>query len=116
MTEDQQGRIMAGALVAGLLWFMSKRARAEPAPAPTSGAPGAPPVHGERSALEERIKAGERDENTLTDIVFFSRHPERRFQPIEKHETELAAEWLGIRDRIVRPALEFGTGGASGTF
>jgi LAS superfamily LD-carboxypeptidase LdcB len=51
---------------------------------------------------------GERDENRLTNIVFFARHPERGGRPIARGETQLAQEWTRIRDEIVRPALRGG--------
>jgi hypothetical protein len=48
---------------------------------------------------------GERDVNRLTDIVFHARHPERGGRPIALTETQLAAEWLWIRDHAIIPAL-----------
>jgi hypothetical protein len=53
-----------------------------------------------------RIIAGERDVDTLTNLVFYARHsnlpPGYKIKPQEKG---LAREWLEIRDRIVRPVL-----------
>jgi murein endopeptidase len=51
---------------------------------------------------------GVRDENALTNMIFFDRHPERNGRKIEKSEPNfkpLSGEWLNIRDRIVRPFL-----------
>jgi GH25 family lysozyme M1 (1,4-beta-N-acetylmuramidase) len=51
---------------------------------------------------------GERDENRLTNLIFFARHPERKGQglnPREPQYRQLAQEWLQIRDRLVRPIL-----------
>ncbi|CAN7507163.1 D-alanyl-D-alanine carboxypeptidase family protein [Variovorax sp. LjRoot130] len=59
----------------------------------------------ERAAIQRAAAAGFRDENTLTDLVFFSRHPERQGAPLRSGEagfTALAAEWVAIRDRLVR--------------
>lgn len=122
MTEDDKGRILAGAVLAGVFWVATRgRARArstEGATAvPAGGAVPAAPVNGEANGLTARIEGGERDENALTDFVFFGRHPERQYQPIGAGEKQLAAEWLAIRDQVVRPALAWvGGGGASGTF
>jgi hypothetical protein len=51
------------------------------------------------------IKNGKRDENYLTDMVFYARHPERHGQRLQPKERPSIQEWLGIRDRLVRPAL-----------
>jgi hypothetical protein len=51
------------------------------------------------------MAAGERDEKTLTNMLFFARHPERSGTKIRPEEKSLAREWLEIRDRMVRPAL-----------
>jgi hypothetical protein len=53
-----------------------------------------------------RILAGERDVDTLTNLVFYGRHPD--LPPgykIQPHDKELARSWLEIRERIVRPVL-----------
>lgn len=64
-------------------------APAQPAPAPVPAA----------------IASGNRDENALTDLEFFARHPERGGARIEKGDKALAKEWIQIRDDVVRPAL-----------
>jgi hypothetical protein len=64
-----------------------------------------PPVS---NLIQDAIKTGVRDENRLTDLVFNSRHPERRGQPLRAQETALVKEWLDIRDHQVRPALSAG--------
>lgn len=51
------------------------------------------------------LLGGVRDENRLTNLLFFARHPEMNGRRIERHETELAREWLRLRDTIVRPAI-----------
>lgn len=65
----------------------------------------------EGPALRLAILRGERDENRLTNQVFFSRHPERAGRSIGSNERSLAAEWLEIRDALVRPALAETRGG-----
>ena len=62
----------------------------------------------ERVAVKDRIAAGERDPNALTDRVFFRRHPERRGQKLGVDEPRLAAEWKTILRDIVMPALAHG--------
>jgi N-acetyl-anhydromuramyl-L-alanine amidase AmpD len=54
------------------------------------------------------IMRGERDVNTLTNMIFFARHPERQGRKISRGEPGyegLAREWLDIRDRLVGPAI-----------
>jgi hypothetical protein len=61
----------------------------------------------ESEAIQLARAAGFRDENTLTDLVFFGRHPERDGAPLRRDEpayAALATEWLAIRDRLVRAA------------
>jgi hypothetical protein len=52
--------------------------------------------------------AGVRDENKLTNMVFFARHPERRGRKLDKNAPDfepLSREWLVIRNTIIRPFL-----------
>ena len=54
---------------------------------------------------------GYRDEDKLTNLIFFVRHPERGGRALTKGEPgfhTLSREWLDIRDRLVRPALQGG--------
>lgn len=51
------------------------------------------------------VARGERNEDVLTNDVFFARYPERGRRPIAPDEKDLAAVWLDIRDRLVRPLL-----------
>jgi len=62
--------------------------------------------------IASQITGGARNENALTDAVFFARHPELHRTPIAVRQRQLAAEWLQIRDRLVRPALAAATGAA----
>ena len=55
--------------------------------------------------VTQQIRSGIRDENQLTNRIFFQRHPERGGQKISAQERQLAEEWLEIRNRVVRPAL-----------
>jgi hypothetical protein len=72
-------------------------------------------------ALRLAIAGGQRDENALTNLVFRTRHPELGGRPIRSDERTLAAEWVTIRDMLIRPALRAqpsgrpATGTASGT-
>jgi hypothetical protein len=59
----------------------------------------------EPAKIVASISRGVRDVNALTNDVFFSRHPELPRVPLRRGQTQLAAEWLDIRDRLVRPAL-----------
>ena len=49
---------------------------------------------------------GERNADRLTNVAFYARHPERGGRPIARGEVQLAQEWLWIRDRVMRPALQ----------
>ncbi|MCU0525849.1 MAG: DUF2272 domain-containing protein [Elainella sp. Prado103] len=72
-------------------------------------------------AIRQAILAGNRDANSLTNMIFFARHPERQGRRIEKTEpnfAQLRDEWLGIRDQQVLPALQSlpgVSGGSSGS-
>jgi len=51
------------------------------------------------------VAEGERDENRLTDTIFYQAHPELHRRRLRPDEHELIQQWLDIRDRLVRPAL-----------
>jgi murein endopeptidase len=62
----------------------------------------------ESVALKLAMANGHRDENDLTNMIFFRRHQERGERKLSKGEpnfNRLASEWTAIRDRLVRPAL-----------
>jgi hypothetical protein len=68
----------------------------------------------EGAGLLLAIAAGHTDENQLTNLIFFVRHPERNGRPLAREESrfaELSREWLSIRDQVVRPALVSKPGG-----
>jgi Transglycosylase SLT domain len=52
------------------------------------------------------IASGERDENKLTNLIFYGRHPELPSDyRIQSGDTRLVSDWTSIRDGIVRPLL-----------
>jgi len=62
----------------------------------------------ESTAVRIAVARGQLDENGLTNLVFFARHPEwqgRKLQQSEPAFAELSNEWLEIRNRLVRPVL-----------
>lgn len=62
-----------------------------------------------RFILLQAITGGNRDENQLTNLVFFSRHPELQGGKLVKthpNYQQLSQEWLEIRNRLVRPVLK----------
>jgi len=62
----------------------------------------------EAGILRQTIQRGVRDENHLTNMVFFARHPNRLGRKLMRGEPgfdALAKEWLLIRDHLVRPSL-----------
>ena len=61
-------------------------------------------VRGAREAAVA-LARGERDENRLTDVIFYARHPEYQGRRIQRSEQQMAREWMAIRDSIVRPVL-----------
>ncbi|NJM97347.1 MAG: DUF2272 domain-containing protein [Phormidesmis sp. RL_2_1] len=55
------------------------------------------------------IGTGNRDENQLTNLIFFNRHPERQGQKLSPKDANfqaLSREWLDIRNQLVRPLLK----------
>jgi hypothetical protein len=63
----------------------------------------------EEARLRVAISQGIRDENQLTNQVFFARHPERAGQKLSRGAPQfeqLAQEWLDIRNRLVRPVMQ----------
>jgi N-acetylmuramoyl-L-alanine amidase len=60
----------------------------------------------EHLAVALAHQRGINDLNEVTNLLFFARHPEMNGRKIASHETDLAQEWIDIRDTIVKPALE----------
>ena len=66
-------------------------------------------VSKEVEMIQKELDRGMRDQNRLTNVVFFARHPERGIRAISKSEpqfNQLRNEWLDIRNRLVIPALQ----------
>lgn len=62
----------------------------------------------EKIAIRLAITFGFRNKNDLSNLVFFSRHPERKGKKLSKSEKNfkaLSIEWLNIHDRLVHPIL-----------
>jgi D-alanyl-D-alanine carboxypeptidase len=59
----------------------------------------------ERELVTLAIRAGKRDVNDLTNMVFYQRYPAMTGQRIRPEQRDLVRAWLAIRDRIVRPAI-----------
>ena len=61
------------------------------------------------------IMSGQRDANTLTNLVFYAKHPELPVgYKIRRNERDLAQQWVDIKERIIRPLLKaLGTGPVS---
>lgn len=59
----------------------------------------------EQAMVAAQIASGKRDVNELTNFVFFLRHPTLKGTRLGKGQDTLVAEWLQIRDAIVKPAL-----------
>lgn len=58
------------------------------------------------TAVALAANAGYRNPTQLTNIVFYFRHPEMIGRKIQPEERDLAREWVAIRERLVRPALQ----------
>ena len=53
-----------------------------------------------------KTEEGQKDPNTLANMIFSARHPELvDGYKIKPEQTALVREWLDIRDRVVRPLL-----------
>lgn len=73
---------------------------------------------GEGVALHLAARWGIQDENKLTNLVFFLRHPERNGHKLMRGEPDferLSKEWINIRDRLVKPLLQSNSGGRGPT-
>jgi len=60
-------------------------------------------------ALQFAIEEGWRDDNELTNLVFFARHPDlggRALDPHRAGDAALGRDWAAMRDREVWPAIE----------
>lgn len=62
----------------------------------------------EKLAIQLAINFGFTDENKLTNLVFFVKHPElnnQKLEPSQPNFKSLSNEWKKIRDNLVRPLL-----------
>jgi len=50
--------------------------------------------------VQEAVRCGVKDVNTLTDIVFYMHHWDRIYSPIKPGETKLINEWKGFRTLV----------------
>lgn len=50
--------------------------------------------------VQEAVRAGVRDVNVLTDIVFYMHHWDRILEPIKRGETKLINEWKAFRTLV----------------
>lgn len=57
-------------------------------------------------AMMARFNEGMRDENDLTDVAYFARHPERKKELIDLEDKKAVKEWIQIRNNMVRPLLK----------
>ena len=59
-------------------------------------------------ALAVRLASQRHAQNVdqLTDLVFFGRHPELGGQRLRPGQSQLANEWISIRDTVVRPTVD----------
>jgi hypothetical protein len=62
----------------------------------------------EAVAVSLAVRFGIHNENRLSDLIFFRRHPERSGRLLRKGEKNfktLSQEWVHIRDQLVRPPI-----------
>jgi N-acetylmuramoyl-L-alanine amidase len=63
------------------------------------------------AAVALAIDVGISEVDELTNLLFFAFHPEMNGRRIQAHETELADEWLRLRDDVVEPEVASRSGG-----
>jgi hypothetical protein len=61
----------------------------------------------DQAILKTQIARGVKDENKLTDALFYQRHPELKNKALRNANAALRSEWLRIRDALVRPLLKY---------
>lgn len=59
----------------------------------------------DRAAVELLAALGLRDENKITNLLFWAEHPTMVLQKIDPAQTELMRQWICIRNTTVRPTL-----------
>lgn len=77
-------------------------------PSQVYGPPNRPPAQltHDQSVIQNQMARGVRGENSVTDAVFYDRHPEWRGKSLKNANLSLRQEWVQIRDSVVRPALK----------
>ena len=60
----------------------------------------------DRALVTEQIGRGIKDENKLTDAVFYQRQPAWKGKALKNAGVALRREWVQIRDGLVRPLLK----------
>jgi hypothetical protein len=60
----------------------------------------------DQSVVNDQMVRGVRDENKLTDAVFYDRHPDWKGKSLKNANLSLRQEWIQIRDSVVRPTLK----------
>jgi hypothetical protein len=60
----------------------------------------------DQSVVNDQMVRGVRDENKLTDAVFYDRHPDWKGKSLKNATLSLRQEWIQIRDSVVRPTLK----------
>lgn len=81
----------------------------------TGGLKNAVPQAMERQLVQARITAGDHDRNSLTDYIFWRRHPELRGMRIGTGQRDLVNEWMAILRDIVLPVLSAAGSGVTPT-
>jgi hypothetical protein len=56
--------------------------------------------------IRAEIAKGNRDENKLTNAVFYDRHPEWRGKELKNASVTLRTEWVNLRNGVVRETLK----------
>lgn len=85
-------------------WLTNLAAEISYVPQPVPGIPLT-----EQQLVQTLINQGDRNENSLSDVIFHRRHPELNGTPLSTsmpNFSSLSREWLQIRDTIVRPLLQ----------
>ena len=60
----------------------------------------------DNTIAKSQLANGVRDENRLTDAVFYARHPEWKGKSLKSGSNALKQEWLQIREEVVRPLIK----------
>lgn len=64
------------------------------------------PLRAARDLWVISAQGAERNENKLTDAIFYDRHPEWKGRSLKNASVPLRQEWIAIRDNVVRAYLK----------